>query len=138
MDLNELIKPGMTNEETFVVEEQYLAPHVGSGAVRVLATPWMIGFMEATAHRLLAKYLPEGQSSVGTHVDVSHLAATPLGDTVRYRAEVLSVEGIKVLFTVSAWDSIELIGEGKHERAVIDVARFLKRVSQKSNTQQPQ
>jgi len=133
MDINDMIKPGMTHEETFLVEEQHLAPHVGSGAVRVLATPWMIAFMEITAHRLLAKHLPEGQSSVGTHVDVRHLAATPLGDSVRYRAEVLAVQGIRVQFAVSAWDSQELIGEGKHERAVIDVARFLKRVSAKAN-----
>ena len=83
MQLTDLFHPGMTNEETFVVEERQLAPHVGSGALRVLATPWLIALMEGVSHRLLAKHLPEGYSSVGTHVDMRHLAPTPLGDTVR-------------------------------------------------------
>lgn len=132
MDLATLFQPGMTHEEQFVVEERFLAPHVGSGAIRVLATPWMIGFMEATAHRLLAQHLPEDFSSVGTHVDVRHLAPTPMGDTVRFQAEVLSVDGYRVTFAIRGWDSHELIGEGVHERAVIDVPRFLKRVAAKS------
>jgi predicted thioesterase len=132
MALSESIHPGMTHEETFVVEEKYLAPHVGSGSLRVLATPWLIGFMEATAHRLLTCCLPEGQSSVGVHVDMRHLAPTPLGDTVRVRAEVLSTEGNLVDFRVQAWDSKEAIGECQHQRAVIDVARFLRRVAAKN------
>ncbi len=90
MELIELIHPGMTSEEIFLVEERHLATHVGSGAARVLATPWMIAFMEGVSHRLLAKYLPAGYSSVGAHVDVHHLAPTPLGCSVRIRFEVLS------------------------------------------------
>jgi len=132
MDLAELIHPGMTREDTFLVEEKYLAPHVGSGSLRVLATPWLIGFMEATAHRLLTCCLPEGQSSVGVRVDMRHLAPTPLGDTVRIQAQVLTIAGNLVDFSVRAWDSRELIGECQHQRAVIDVARFLKRVALKS------
>jgi len=90
MELIELIHPGMTSEEIFLVEERHLATHVGSGAARVLATPWMIAFMEGVSHRLLAKYLPAGYSSVGAHVDVHHLAPTPLGCSVRIRFEVSS------------------------------------------------
>jgi fluoroacetyl-CoA thioesterase len=132
MQLTDTIHPGMTSEESFVVEERQLAPHVGSGALRVLATPWLIALMEGVSHRLLVKHLPEGYSSVGVHVDMRHLAPTPLGDTVRIRTEVLSVDGWNVAFAVSAWDSKELIGECKHERFVIDIARFLKRVEAKS------
>jgi predicted thioesterase len=133
MELIDLIHPGMTNEETFVVEERQLAPHVGSGALRVLATPWLIAQMEGASHRLLAKHLPEGYSSVGIHVDMRHLAPTPLGNTVRVRTEVLSVDGWTVAFAVQAWDSKEQIGECKHERFVIDEARFLKRVAAKNS-----
>jgi fluoroacetyl-CoA thioesterase len=133
MQLTDLFHPGMTNEETFVVEERQLAPHVGSGALRVLATPWLIALMEGVSHRLLAKHLPEGYSSVGIHVDMRHLAPTPLGDTLRVQSELLSVDGWTVAFAVRAWDSREQIGECKHERFVIDVARFLKRVQAKSS-----
>jgi fluoroacetyl-CoA thioesterase len=133
MQLTDLFHPGMTNEETFVVGERQLAPHVGSGALRVLATPWLIAQMEGASHRLLAKHLPEGYSSVGIHVDMRHLAPTPLGDTVRVQSEVLSVDGWTVAFAVRAWDTTEQIGECKHERFVIDVARFLKRVATKGS-----
>jgi len=132
MQLTDLFQPGMTYSETFVVEERQLAPHVGSGALRVLATPWLIALMEGVSHRLLAKHLPEGYSSVGIHVDMRHLAPTPLGDTVRVQTEVLSVDGWTVASAVSAWDTKEQIGECKHERFVIDEARFLKRVAAKS------
>ena len=132
MQLTDLIQPGMTNEETFVVEERQLAPHVGSGALRVLATPWLIAQMEGASHRLLAKHLPDGYSSVGIHVDMRHLAPTPLGVSVRVQTEVLSVNGWTVEFSVRAWDSREIIGECKHERFVIDEVRFLKRVAVKS------
>jgi fluoroacetyl-CoA thioesterase len=133
MQVTDLIHPGMTNEETFVVEERHLAPHVGSGVLRVLATPWLIAQMEGASHRLLAKHLPQGFSSVGIHVDMRHLAPTPPGDTVRVHTEVLSVDGWTVAFAVQAWDSKEQIGECKHERFVIDEARFLKRVAAKSS-----
>jgi len=133
MDFTQLIQPGMTREETFTVEERHLAPHVGSGAARVLATPWMIGFMEGTSHRLIAQVLPEGYSSVGSLVNVRHLAPTPAGATVRVRSEVLAVEGSRVTLHIQAWDTVEQVGEGTHERFIIEVARFLKRVTQKSS-----
>ena len=132
MELAQFFKPGMTYEQTFTVEEKYLASHVGSGSLRVFSTPSMILTMEMTAHHLLAQQLPEDYSSVGTHVDVRHLTATPFGDTVRVQAEVLAVEGRQVTFAVRAWDSQEQIGEGRHVRFVIEVERFLKRVAAKS------
>ena len=131
IDLVRHVEPGTTREETFSVEEHHLAAHVGSGSARVLSTPSMIGFMERTAHNLLADRLPEGYSSVGTVVSVRHLAPTPAGGSVRVLAEVLAVEGSKVVLRVQAWDAAEQVGDGTHERAVIDVERFLKRVEAK-------
>ena len=131
MELAELIHPGLKREQVFTVDPENTAYHLGSGASRVLATPWMIAFMERTAHNLLTCCLPEGTSSVGTHLDVRHLAPTPQGGQVRVLAEVLSVEGSRVRFTIQAWDGLEQIGEGLHERVVIDEARFLRRVEKK-------
>lgn len=131
MELSELIHPGMTREDSFIIAMENSAIHLGSGSSRVLATPWMIAFMERVSHRLLTCCLPEGYSSVGTHLDVRHLAPTPVGATIRVRAEVLSVDGNRVFFSIEAWDTLEKIGEGKHERAVIDEARFLRRVEKK-------
>jgi predicted thioesterase len=116
----------MYREETFRVEEENTALHVGSGSLRVLATPWMIAFMERAARNLLAERLPDGYSSVGVQVDVRHLAPSPVGSAIRARAEVQAVEGTTVSFRVQAWDGAELIGEGQHQRAVIDEARFLR------------
>jgi fluoroacetyl-CoA thioesterase len=127
MDLTEIIQSGMVEELTLSVEEQHTASHVGSGALRVLATPVMIAWMERASLRLLVNRLPAGQSSVGVRVEISHLAPTPQGFTVRVRSEVVAVEGFKVTFHVEAWDEIDKIGEGLHQRVVIDEARFLKR-----------
>jgi predicted thioesterase len=131
MDLTEIIQPGMSNEDVFLVGEENLAIHIGSGSSPVLATPWMIAFMERLAHHLLVSCLPEGYSSVGVHVDVRHMAPTPLGVELRVRAEVTEVDGMRVKFSIQAWDRQEKIGEGGHERVVIDEARFLKRVESK-------
>ena len=132
MELTEFIKPGMSLETTFQVEAQHSAAHLGSGSLRVLATPIMIAFMESTSHRLLAQRLPAGYSSVGMLVNVRHLAPTPLGNTVRVLSEVLEVDNLRVTFRVQAWDQSEQIGDGQHQRMVIDEARFLRRVQAKS------
>ena len=131
MDLTEIIQPGLIKEEAFPVDEDKTARHVGSGSSRVLATPWLIAFMERLSHRLLADHLPAGFSSVGVHVDVRHLAPTPLGSTVRVRTEIIALDGSRVSFVVQAWDETELVGEGTHQRMVIDEARFLRRVEAK-------
>jgi fluoroacetyl-CoA thioesterase len=132
MDVNELIHPGMSLEKTFVVQEQHLAPHLGSGSLRVLATPAMISFMEGISHALLAQHLPEGYSTVGVHIDVRHLAPTPLGGSVRVKTQVMQINGIQVQFDVEAWDEREQIGSGLHERVVIEQARFMRRIAAKS------
>ena len=131
MDIDKVIQKGMTREETFQVAEEHTAIHVGSGGSRVLATPWMIAFMERVAHRLLAENLPAGESSVGVLVDVRHLAPTPIGAAVRVQVEIVTLDGIQVTFSVRAWDQAEMIGEGRHQRVVINEARFLRRVEGK-------
>jgi predicted thioesterase len=131
MEFSELIHPGMTHEDSFEIMLENSAIHLGSGSSRVLATPWMIAFMERVSHRLLTCCLPEGYSSVGTHLDVRHLAPTPVGAVLHVRAEVLSLEGFKVYFSIEAWDNLEKVGEGKHERVIIDEARFWRRVEKK-------
>jgi predicted thioesterase len=92
----------------------------------------MIGLMETACAQLIQPLLPEGSSSVGILVNVRHLAASPIGQTIRAEAEIVGIEGRKVTFKVVAYDSIEKVGEGIHERAVIDMAKFMSRVSQKA------
>jgi predicted thioesterase len=132
MVYSQLIPVGTHSEVEYTVEETHTAVHIGSGSLRVLATPAMIGFMERTSHSMIARSLPEGSSSVGTLVEVRHLAPTPVGATVRITSRVLAVEGRKVTLEVEAWDGAEKVGDGRHERMIIDLQRFLKRVEEKA------
>lgn len=131
LELNPILHPGDHHEDRIVVEEKHLASHVGSGSARVLATPWMIGFMERVSHQLIAQRLPEGYSSVGVMVNVRHLAPSVLGSVIQVSATVISVEKNRVTLKVEARDQDELIGEGIHERVIIEIERFLKRVAAK-------
>lgn len=131
MNLTEIIQPGMNKEEYYTVAEEHTASHVGSGSLRVLATPWMILYMERTARDFLQEHLPTGYSSVGVHVDVHHQAPSAVGSQVRITAQVLSIDGNRVIFRVEASDGQEQIGTGQHERVVVDEARFLRRIAAK-------
>jgi fluoroacetyl-CoA thioesterase len=131
MELAEYLKIGLVREETFLVEEQHTAYHIGSGDERILGTPWMISFMERVSNRLVLEHLPDGTMSVGIHVDVKHLAATPVNTQVRVRVEVSEIEKSRLVLKVEAWDPIEKIGEGTHKRAVVDKNRFMERVMRK-------
>ena len=123
---------GLTGTAELVVGEQHTAPRVGSGRIRVLATPVMINLIEAAALAAVEQSLPEHHQSLGTHLDITHTAATPVGMKVRATAEVIRVEGRTVYFRVRAEDEKELIGEGTHERVVVNVERFDKRVQEKA------
>lgn len=125
------LSPGLTREETFLVEEQHTAYHIGSGDERVLGTPWMISFMERVSNRLVAEHLPDGYMSVGIHVDVKHLAATPVNVQIKVRAEVLEVVKNRVNLSIEAWDDQDKIGEGTHWRAIVEKERFMTRVLSK-------
>ena len=106
------------------VEESKLACNVGSGAVEVFATPMMIALIEKCAAACVQDQLPEGDATVGTLINVSHVAATPVGMKVSATATVTAVEGRKICFSVKAEDECGLIGEGTHERVIIHVDRF--------------
>jgi len=116
---------GLVHTKRFVVKEEHAASHLGSGDVAVLSTPSMILFMESTALELAQKYLPEGKTTVGVGVDVRHLRAAPIGAEVEVRAELLSVDGRRLLFWVEAWWNGKKIGHGVHERAIVDREEFL-------------
>lgn len=126
------VKPGLKGSVDLTVGEEHTAPSVGSGAIHVLGTPVMINLMEAAALAAAEHLLPEGHQSLGIHLDVSHLAATPVGMKVTATAEVTAVEGNRVKFRVEAHDEADLIGEGTHERVVVNVERFDKRVRAKA------
>jgi fluoroacetyl-CoA thioesterase len=115
---------GLTGEASMQVLPELTARHLGSGAVAVFATPEMVRLMERSAVQALAAHLAPGQQSVGTLVNIRHLAPTPLGATVTARAELIAVDGRRLTFRVSAHDGQETIGEGIHERAIIDLSRF--------------
>ncbi|MDR3420709.1 MAG: thioesterase family protein [Xanthobacteraceae bacterium] len=125
------IHSGLTGSAQIVVGPEHTAPFVGSGRVAVLATPVMINVIEAAALNAVEHLLPPGHQSLGIHLDVSHIAATPVGLTVTATAEVLRVEGRTITFRVEARDVVEAIGGGTHQRVVVSVARFDERVQRK-------
>src|ERR1700733_9901745 len=125
------ITPGLTGTAEIVVGPEHTAPFVGSGRIAVLATPVMINVIEAAALAAVEHLLPNGHQSLGTRLDVSHVAATPVGLRVTATAEVLRVEGRTITFRVEARDEVETIGGGTHQRVVVSVARFDERVQRK-------
>ncbi|MCJ7434094.1 MAG: thioesterase family protein [Anaerolineales bacterium] len=129
--MNDLIT-GLNAEISVIVTESDTAAKWGSGLVPVFGTPALVGLMEATAVKALEGHLPEGQTTVGGHIDVHHLAATPVGMKVRARAELTAIDGRKLTLQIEAWDEVEKIGEAKHERFVIDTEKFITRVRAKN------
>jgi fluoroacetyl-CoA thioesterase len=125
------IRPGLTGSAELTVGDEHTAPSIGSGKVRVLATPVMINLIEAAALAAIEHLLPAGYQSLGTLLNVRHIAATPVGMRVRAQATVAAVQGRTISFQVSAHDERELIGEGTHERVVVNVAKFDQRVQRK-------
>ena len=126
------IPTGQIGTSTLVVGDEHTAARVGSGRVGVLATPVMINVIEAAALAAVEHLLPEGHQSLGTQLDVSHIAATPVGMKVTAEVRVTGVEGRIIRFAVVARDEHEVIGSGAHERVVVNVARFDERVQAKA------
>jgi predicted thioesterase len=125
------IRPGLSGSAELVVAEEHTAPSIGSGKVHVLATPVMINLIEAAALAAVEHLLPAGYQSLGTRLEVRHVAATPVGMRVSATATVLAVEGRTIRFGVEARDEKEPIGGGLHERVVVNVAKFDQRVQRK-------
>lgn len=126
-----MIQTGLTCKKKITVTPEMTAAAMGSGALAVLATPSMIALMEGTAQEAVQNLLEDGQGTVGTRIDVRHLAATPVGMEVTCTAEVTEVDRRRIVFTVKAKDEKEVIGEGIHERFVIDNEKFFAKCRQK-------
>jgi predicted thioesterase len=123
---------GTKIEQRAVVDREHAIGFLGPEGAQVLATPAMILYMEMASRDLAKQQLEKGYDTVGTHVDVKHLAATPIGMEVEYRAELIEVNERRLRFRVEAFDEREKIGEGWHERAVVNVAKFSERVRAKA------
>ena len=126
------IQPGLRADTEILVGSRDTAHHVGSGKIKVLATPVMIMLLEEAALNAVEDLLPPGYQTVGTRLDISHTAATPVGLRVTAHAELIAVDGRKLTFRVWAEDEIEVIGEGTHERIVVEVERFDRRTRAKT------
>ena len=124
---------GTSGESDLLVTDDVAMDFLGPTTARVLGTPYLIVNLEFAARNAVKPLLDDGFDTVGTHVDVRHLAATPIGMHVRFRAEVIGVEDRKVRFKVEAFDDKEKVAEGMHERFIINVARFAAKLQAKAD-----
>ena len=122
---------GLVGESTYEVEQKWSAITLGSGTLEVLGTPAIAVMVERICREMVDPSLNAGQTSVGSMLNIRHHAPTPIGDVIRLRAEITFLERNVVEFEVKIWDSVELVGEADHRRAIIDVDRFLRHVHNK-------
>lgn len=115
-------------KRTMIIEKAHAASEIGSGRVEVLATPMMIALMEAAAVDAVQEYLPEGWTTVGTHVNVEHLRASPLGNVVTAEATLIRCAGRVLEFSVTASDNSGVIGHGNHRRFIVNLKTFLEKL----------
>ena len=127
------IPKGAHGEKVVLVTNENAINFLGLEGARVLSTPHMIGYMEITCRDTVLPLLDAGHDTVGTHVNVFHLAAAPVGMAVRFLAEVTAMDGRRIQFRVEAWDEKEKIGEGTHERAIVNVTRFASKLAEKKS-----
>lgn len=131
-NLTARLHAGMEGAAEIVVGTRDTAPRVGSGKIRVLATPVMVGLMEEAALAAVEALLPPGHQTLGTRLDVTHVAATPVGLRVRAGARLERMDGRRLEFTVWADDDFDRIGEGTHQRVIVNVERFDERAQRKA------
>lgn len=130
-----MLNKGIIGKEELIVTEENTAKAVGSGGLEVFATPALIALAEKTAFQSVAEHLEEGQSTVGTHIDIKHIAATPVGMKVTCETELIEVDSEnprRLVFSVSIYDEVEKIAEGTHERFIIYSERFQNKANGKS------
>ncbi len=127
-----MIQTGIKGRREQTVTPEMSAARIGSGLVEVFATPMMVALIEQTCLESVLPHLEEGQGTVGTLVNVSHTAATPVGRRVWCESELVIVDRRRLVFSVKAYDECGLIGEGSHERFVIDTAQFMEKINSKS------
>jgi predicted thioesterase len=131
MDFDSTLKPGLKAEKTVTVDEKNIASAWGSGHLPVFSTPAMIALMEFTSLSAVQPLLPKGSSTVGTELNVKHMAASPIGSEIRCVAELIEVDRRRLVFKVEAFDGAGKIGEGTHGRFIVDNEHFLKKIQQK-------
>jgi predicted thioesterase len=131
MSATPTLAPGLRYSRSVTVTDDLTPPHLRSDPIRVLSTPDMIRLIEQTAIEAVKPHLAEGQTTVGTRVDVAHLAATPVGMTVTITVELTEVDRRKLGFKVEVRDELDEAGKGTHERFIIDSAQRLPRLQQK-------
>ena len=122
---------GIKGSSSCTVTLNDTAKALGSGGLDVLSTPKLIALMENAALLSARPYLEEGSDTVGTLLNVKHLAATPVGMTVRAEAELIEIDRRRLVFSVKAWDEVELVGEGTHERFIVDMEKFTNKCNSK-------
>ena len=128
-----MLETGIIGKEEMLVTDADTAKALGSGGLNVFATPAMIALSEKTALTSILQYLPEGQSTVGTKVDMAHIAATPVGMKVRCETELIEIDRRRLVFSVNVYDEVEKIAEGTHERFIVDNAKFQTKADAKAN-----
>ncbi|MFO8054453.1 MAG: thioesterase family protein [Bacteroidales bacterium] len=129
MNIN--LTPGLSKKSETIVKKHETASAYGSGSLEVYATPAMIAFMENTALNAVASHLPKGYNTVGTHVNIKHHKATPVGMKVQCKATLTAAVGNKLIFEIEARDEEGKIGSGEHKRYIVDEARFMKKFGNK-------
>ncbi len=127
------LNPGITGEKSVAVTMENTALAMGSGTLRVFATPSMIALIEGCCAESVEDYLPEGVTTVGTRVEVDHLAASPLGASILCKSNLTAVDGRKLDFEVEVYDNKDLIGKGTHTRFIVDAERFVNKTFSKLN-----
>lgn len=129
--MEQSLKPGLMMEKREQVTANNTANKFASGTIEVYATPALIGLMEFASYSCVQSYLNEGYTTVGIRLDVKHLAATPIGLVVTAKSELIQVDGKRLVFKVEAFDNREKVGEGIHERFIVNAARFLDKAAEK-------
>ena len=122
---------GICSRQERIVTDTITAKEIGSGELPVLATPYLIALAEETAWRSVAEYLEEGQGTVGTRIEISHVSATPAGMKIWCESTLTEVDRRRLVFSFKVFDECGLIGEGTHERFIIDNARFMEKTMNK-------
>ncbi|NMA55295.1 MAG: thioesterase family protein [Firmicutes bacterium] len=126
------LEPGLTKEITEIVKPKHTASSLGSGGVEVLATPMLIALLEGAAMEAVQPHLPAQWTTVGTRVNIGHLAATPVGMQVTARAVLTKIDGRRLVFSVEAHDQQEKVAQGEHERFIVHLERFIQQAQAKA------
>ncbi len=126
------LRVGLTFDKEYLLKKEYTAEHVGSGMLEVLSTPSMIALMEKTAMECVKPKLPEGYITVGHSVNVRHLSPVPIGERLRVTVQLKGIDGRRLTFKVKAEWRNEVIGEGQHERFIVNREKFLQKLEEKT------